>query len=197
MRFRKQEELEKDAARLRADAAPGTPVKVLTSCPSCLQGLSRFEHDAGGLDADYVVVELAKHLLGPEWLERYVGVANRGGIERVLRAWRGPSVGRAAPGSSPLLLCAQGFFELTALGSEALRRRAPLVQEALQGRHERIGVRPLGEQGADLPTAGRSRPTASRQASNACNVGKACSRRSCLRRRPCSCGESAPAPLAS
>lgn len=84
MRFRKQEELEKDAARLRADAAPGTPVKVLTSCPSCLQGLSRFEHDAGGLDADYVVVELAKHLLGPEWLERYVEAANRGGIERVL-----------------------------------------------------------------------------------------------------------------
>ena len=84
VRFRKQEELEKDAARLRADAAPGTPVKVLTSCPSCLQGLSRFEHDAGGLDADYVVVELAKHLLGPEWLERYVEAANRGGIERVL-----------------------------------------------------------------------------------------------------------------
>ncbi|MBI5781569.1 MAG: DUF3683 domain-containing protein [Rhodocyclales bacterium] len=84
VRFRKQEELEKDAARLRADAAPGTPVKVLTSCPSCLQGLSRFEHDAGGLEADYVVVELAKHLLGADWLERYVEAANRGGIERVL-----------------------------------------------------------------------------------------------------------------
>jgi hypothetical protein len=46
--------------------------------------LHRFSNDAGGLDADYVVVELAKHLLGPDWLERYVEAANRGGIERVL-----------------------------------------------------------------------------------------------------------------
>jgi hypothetical protein len=55
----------------------------LTSCPSCLQGLKRYSHDAE-IDADYIVVEMAKHLLGADWLPQYVERANRGGIERVL-----------------------------------------------------------------------------------------------------------------
>ena len=59
------------------------PVKVLTSCPSCLQGLSRFSDDAG-TQADYIVVELARHILGEQWMPDYVAKANRGGIERVL-----------------------------------------------------------------------------------------------------------------
>jgi hypothetical protein len=58
-------------------------VKVLTSCPSCLQGLSRYEGDAP-VEADYIVVEIAKHLLGADWLPDYVKRANEGGIERVL-----------------------------------------------------------------------------------------------------------------
>jgi len=58
-------------------------VKVLTSCPSCLQGLWRYAGDAG-IEADYIVVELARHLLGDDWLPRYVQRANDGGIERVL-----------------------------------------------------------------------------------------------------------------
>ncbi len=83
VRFRKQEEIEKGAEKLRgADAA--TPVKILTSCPSCLQGLSRYSGDAGGVDADYIVVEMAKHILGDNWMSEYVGKANQGGIERVL-----------------------------------------------------------------------------------------------------------------
>ena len=61
-------------------------VKILTSCPSCLQGLKRFEGDLqnGLLEADYIVVEMARLILGPTWLEDYVGRANAGGIERVL-----------------------------------------------------------------------------------------------------------------
>jgi hypothetical protein len=58
-------------------------VKILTSCPSCLQGLSRYDNDAG-ITADYIVVEMAKTLLGPNWLQDYVRAANAGGIERVL-----------------------------------------------------------------------------------------------------------------
>ena len=58
-------------------------MKVLTSCPSCLQGLSRFSDDAGTY-ADYIVVEIAKHVLGENWLAEYVAKANAGGIERVL-----------------------------------------------------------------------------------------------------------------
>ena len=82
VRFRKAEEMQKGAAAARADGFSGD-VKVLTSCPSCLQGLKRYE-DETALDADYIVVEIAKHVLGGEWMRRYVEDANRGGIERVL-----------------------------------------------------------------------------------------------------------------
>ena len=58
-------------------------MKLLTSCPSCLQGLSRYEPDAE-VEADYIVVEMAKHLLGENWMADYVAMANAGGIERVL-----------------------------------------------------------------------------------------------------------------
>jgi hypothetical protein len=60
--------------------------KILTSCPSCLQGLSRYGDDLsnGLLEADYIVVEMAKHILGDTWMEDFVAKANDGGIERVL-----------------------------------------------------------------------------------------------------------------
>lgn len=82
IRFRKQEELAKNTATLRTDGFDG-PVKMLTSCPSCLQGLSRYQDDTG-MDADYIVVEMARHILGPDWMQNYVRDANAGGIERVL-----------------------------------------------------------------------------------------------------------------
>ena len=72
----------KGADKLRADGFEGN-VKILTSCPSCLQGLSRYNDDAG-TDADYIVVEIARHLLGENWMPQYVQRANDGGIERVL-----------------------------------------------------------------------------------------------------------------
>ena len=82
VRFRKEEELRKDTAVLREDGYEGE-VKVLTSCPACLQGLSRYVDDAN-IGTDYIVVEMARHLLGPTWLESYVVQANAGGIERIL-----------------------------------------------------------------------------------------------------------------
>jgi FAD/FMN-containing dehydrogenase/Fe-S oxidoreductase len=82
VRFRKEEEVERGAAKLRADGFTGE-VKVLTSCPSCLQGLKRYNDDAD-VDADYIVVEMARHLLGANWMADYVRRANAGGIERVL-----------------------------------------------------------------------------------------------------------------
>ena len=94
VRFRKEEELRQGEAALRSLVAstPGLSsaavanVKILTSCPSCLQGLKRFEGDLqnGLLEADYIVVEMARLILGPTWLEDYVARANAGGIERVL-----------------------------------------------------------------------------------------------------------------
>ena len=93
VRFRKEEELRKDEVALRAlatrvgktDAAQAN-VKIPTSCPSCLQGLSRYGNDLsnGLLEADYIVVEMANRILGDQWLPEYVRSANNGGIERVL-----------------------------------------------------------------------------------------------------------------
>ncbi|KVM68823.1 FAD-linked oxidase [Burkholderia gladioli] len=92
IRFRKEEEIRKGAARLRnipvvsGDGASGAgeaEVKILTSCPSCLQGLSRYNEDAN-IEADYIVVEIARNVLGENWMADYVARANNGGIERVL-----------------------------------------------------------------------------------------------------------------
>jgi FAD/FMN-containing dehydrogenase/Fe-S oxidoreductase len=82
VRFRKETEVRIGVDQIRA-AGHGGEVKILTSCPSCLQGLKRFNDDAE-MDADYIVVEIAKNLLGPNWLPDYVRLANSGGIERVL-----------------------------------------------------------------------------------------------------------------
>lgn len=88
VRFRKEEEIRKGEAALRASGAVGAEdnVKILTSCPSCLQGLTRYGDDLqnGLLEADYIVVEMARHILGENWLPEYVARANQGGIERVL-----------------------------------------------------------------------------------------------------------------
>ena len=92
VRFRKEEEMRNGADALRANGAIDEngdkvpfvgKVKILTSCPSCLQGLSRYDNDSD-TSADYIVVELARHVLGANWLSDYVGKANNGGIERVL-----------------------------------------------------------------------------------------------------------------
>ncbi|MFN3862054.1 MAG: DUF3683 domain-containing protein [Roseateles sp.] len=88
VRFRKEEELRKTEAALRASGKVGANdnLKILTSCPSCLQGLSRYGDDLqnGLLEADYIVVEMARQILGENWLPDYVKKANDGGIERVL-----------------------------------------------------------------------------------------------------------------
>ena len=87
VRFRKEEELCADETALRAMTGEAKgDLKILTSCPSCLQGLSRYGNDLqnGLLEADYIVVEMANKILGEEWMAQYVQLANSGGIERVL-----------------------------------------------------------------------------------------------------------------
>ena len=48
--------------------------------------LIEIEDDLSGglLEADYVVIEMARQILGENWLPDYVARANAGGIERVL-----------------------------------------------------------------------------------------------------------------
>jgi FAD/FMN-containing dehydrogenase/Fe-S oxidoreductase len=82
VRFRKEQEVRIGVGQIRASGHQGE-VKILTSCPSCLQGLKRYNDDTE-TDADYIVIEIAKNLLGADWLPQYVRRANTGGIERVL-----------------------------------------------------------------------------------------------------------------
>jgi FAD/FMN-containing dehydrogenase/Fe-S oxidoreductase len=82
VRFRKEEEMRKGANALRSDGFTGE-VKVLTSCPACQLGLSRYVDDTD-TTPDYIVVEMAKYILGENWMADYVQKANNGGIERVL-----------------------------------------------------------------------------------------------------------------
>ena len=82
VRYRKEGGMRSGAEALRSDGFTGD-IKVLTSCPSCLQGLSRYRDDAN-VEADYIVVEIAKHVLGANWMKEFVERANQGGIERVL-----------------------------------------------------------------------------------------------------------------
>ena len=78
VRFRKQEEI----AQNLTSHSVHTPKKILTSCPSCLQGLERIGQD-NELRTDYVVVELAKLLLGDGWMQHYLEQVKEGGIEQI------------------------------------------------------------------------------------------------------------------
>jgi Fe-S oxidoreductase len=84
LRYRKQEELEKGLVKLTGQANNNSKnVKLLTSCPACQQGLSRYQDDTG-LETDYIVVELCNSLLGSNWEEAFTREVNSNGIERVL-----------------------------------------------------------------------------------------------------------------
>ncbi len=79
IRARKEEEMAKAKAKLEGEGQQ----KILTSCPSCLQGLSRLEGETS-VEADYIVVELAKNLHGEGWQDAFVSKVKNGGVERVL-----------------------------------------------------------------------------------------------------------------
>jgi FAD/FMN-containing dehydrogenase/Fe-S oxidoreductase len=83
VRYRKQEELLAGMARLGSGYAGDGAVKMLTSCPACVQGLSRYRDDTG-LETDYIVVELANRRLGEGWQRRFIDQVTAGGIEQVL-----------------------------------------------------------------------------------------------------------------
>ncbi|HGG59666.1 MAG TPA: DUF3683 domain-containing protein [Gammaproteobacteria bacterium] len=78
VRFRKLEELRKDKVSLG-----GENVKVLTTCPACQQGLARYVEDTG-METDYIVVELARSLLGEGWEKPFIETVREKGLETVL-----------------------------------------------------------------------------------------------------------------
>ena len=83
VRFRKEEELHKGIKQLTGQETSQGEVKMLTSCPACKQGLSRYRDDTG-LETDYIVVEMAGQILGQQWQQDFVQQVRHGGVERVL-----------------------------------------------------------------------------------------------------------------
>jgi len=83
VRFRKREKLTQGIRDLTdKDKAENGEVKLLTSCPACQQGLAKYT-DETGVRTDYIVVEMAKHLLGAGWQQRFIEQVKDGGLERV------------------------------------------------------------------------------------------------------------------
>lgn len=84
VRFRKEEELQKGIEKICTSLKTEPKnIKLVTSCPACQQGLSRYKNTTG-LDTDYIVVEMANKLLGKNWQKEFITKATRGGVERVL-----------------------------------------------------------------------------------------------------------------
>ncbi len=84
LHYRKLSELQDGIAQLQSKQNDNNiEVKMLTSCPSCQQGLSRYESETG-ITTDYIVVELAKYHLGENWQQQFIEQVTQGGIERVL-----------------------------------------------------------------------------------------------------------------
>jgi FAD/FMN-containing dehydrogenase/Fe-S oxidoreductase len=84
LRYRKQEELENGLVELTGQPDNNRrKVKMLTSCPACQQGLSRYQDDTG-LETDYIVVELCNSLLGKNWQDEFIDEVSSNAIERVL-----------------------------------------------------------------------------------------------------------------
>ncbi|MES9848706.1 MAG: DUF3400 domain-containing protein, partial [Candidatus Thiodiazotropha sp.] len=84
LRFRKSEELHNGIDRLLKNDPAATPqIKLLTSCPACLQGLSRYT-DETALRPDYLVLETIRQLHGEAWQQRFIDQLMQDGIELVL-----------------------------------------------------------------------------------------------------------------
>ncbi|MCW9023632.1 MAG: DUF3683 domain-containing protein [Gammaproteobacteria bacterium] len=84
VRFRKQEELQSGIQNLIGENKnTDGQVKMLTVCPACVQGLSRYKDDTN-LEVDYIVIELVKNLQGENWQSQFIERIQNGGVERVL-----------------------------------------------------------------------------------------------------------------
>lgn len=82
VRFKKEENILKVKNMLCAQR-DRSAVKIVTTCPGCLQGISRYS-DATGTQAEFLAVEMARLKLGNGWLSHFVSQAKAGGMEQVL-----------------------------------------------------------------------------------------------------------------
>jgi Fe-S oxidoreductase len=82
LRFAKEKSLREAAEAQTSDGFRGE-IRVLTTCPGCLQGISRYE-DAVKTKTEFLVVEMARNAYGDHWMEKIVAKLKENGIEKVL-----------------------------------------------------------------------------------------------------------------
>ena len=84
VRYRKEHEIRNAvmANQGQEKAAPGS-MRLLTSCPACVQGLSRYR-DETGIETDYIVVELIENLLGDNWQQEFLTQLRQGSLHKVI-----------------------------------------------------------------------------------------------------------------
>jgi len=82
VKFKKEQTMKQEIEKLERENQ-GVVKKILPSCPSCQQGLMRYQ-DSTGLEVDYLVVELARKLQGEDWQKQFIAQVESGGLETVL-----------------------------------------------------------------------------------------------------------------
>ena len=82
LKFRKENEIKANVKTLTGKDK-SKDVTMLTSCPACLKGLASYTKSTG-IKTDYIVVELARKLLGNDWQTNFVQQMQNGGVERIL-----------------------------------------------------------------------------------------------------------------
>ncbi|MBQ9239834.1 MAG: DUF3400 domain-containing protein, partial [Duodenibacillus sp.] len=82
VRFRKEEDILKTKNLVRGDDFSGE-VRILTACPGCLQGISRYG-ERTGTSAEFMVVEMARLTLGDDWMTGFIKQVKKEGIEGIL-----------------------------------------------------------------------------------------------------------------
>ncbi|MES9833508.1 MAG: DUF3683 domain-containing protein [Candidatus Thiodiazotropha sp. DIVDIV] len=83
LRYRKAEELDKGIQTLTTQQGGRPEIKLLTSCPACQQGLSRYT-DQTGLKPEYLVLEVMRQRNGEQWQQQFIDQLMKDGIEMVL-----------------------------------------------------------------------------------------------------------------
>ncbi len=84
LRFKKLESLaEAQQQALEAQPEKSKPMKILTSCPACQQGLARYNQKTH-ITTDYIIVEMMKKQYGIQWQKQFINEIKDKGIERVL-----------------------------------------------------------------------------------------------------------------
>jgi Fe-S oxidoreductase len=80
VKYRKEAEIKKDLTSLTGKPKAKKGIKMLTTCPSCRQGLSRYKHSTGVIPM-YPIEIIAEQKLGENWQDDFISNVN---IEKVL-----------------------------------------------------------------------------------------------------------------